>query len=230
VEREADGPISDWEFFRRLAAQLGLEGGFPWAGERVAISARLAPLGVAAEDLVNRPEGIVYREHQHRAYESHGFRTPSGKVEVWSQQVAEVGQDPLPAFLEPAESPASTPGVAAEYPLILTTGARHVAYVASRGRNLPSLRKLMPEPVLDIHPETAAALGVAEGGRVRVVSPRGAVEVKASLTADLDPRVIRLLHGWEEANANLLTNDRLVDPVFSTPALRGALCRIRKVG
>ena len=231
VEREADGPISDWEFFRRLAAQLGLEGGFPWAGERVAISARLAPLGVAAEDLVNRPEGIVYREHQHRAYESHGFRTPSGKVEVWSQQVAEVGQDPLPAFLEPAESPASTPGVAAEYPLILTTGARHVAYVASRGRNLPSLRKLMPEPVLDIHPETAAALGVAAGGRVRVVSPRGAVEVTASFTIDLDPRVVRLLHGWEEANANVLSHygEPAYDPISGFPSWRAFLARVEPV-
>ncbi len=121
---------------------------------------------------MGRPQGLVYGKHEYQAYERYGFRTPSGKVELWSERVAEVGQDPLPAFLEPAESPLSTPDVAADYPLVLTTGARHVAYVASRGRNLPSLRRLMPEPVLDIHPQTAAALGVAEGGRVRVVSPR----------------------------------------------------------
>ena len=228
---QAEGPLSDWEFFRRLSLRLGVAEGFPWVGEREAISARLAPLGVTAADLVGRPQGLVYGKHEYQAYERYGFRTPSGKVELWSERVAEVGQDPLPAFLEPAESPLSTPDVAADYPLILTTGARHVAYVASRGRNLPSLRRLMPEPVLDIHPQTAAALGVAEGGRVRVVSPRGAVEVKASLTADLDPRVIRLLHGWEEANANLLTHygAPACDPISGFPSWRAFQARVEPV-
>ena len=89
----------------------------------------------------------------------------------------------------------------------------------------------MPEPVLDIHPETAAALGVAEGGRVRVVSPRGAVEVTASFTIDLDPRVVRLLHGWEEANANVLSHygEPAYDPISGFPSWRAFLARVEPV-
>ncbi len=71
---------------------------------------------MTAADLVGRPQGLVYGKHEYQAYERYGFRTPSGKVELWSERVAEVGQDPLPAFLEPAESPLSTPDVAADYP------------------------------------------------------------------------------------------------------------------
>ncbi len=64
-----------------------------------------------------------------------------------------------------------------------------------------------------------------------MVSPRGAVEVKASLTADLEPRVIRLLHGWEEANANLLTHygAPAYDPISGFPSWRAFQARVEPV-
>jgi len=51
-----------------------------------------------------------------------GFGTATGKVELYSTALEKLGYDPLPVFREPLESPVSTPALAQEYPLILTTG------------------------------------------------------------------------------------------------------------
>ena len=53
-----------------------------------------------------------------------GFATPSGKAELYSNVLEELGYDPLPFYEEPPESPIRTPEVAKDYPLILTTGGK----------------------------------------------------------------------------------------------------------
>jgi len=139
------------------------------------------------------------------------------------------GYDPLPTFMEPAESPVNRPDLAQEYPLILTTGAKTVGYVHSEYRNLPSLRKLMPEPLIEINPQTASSLGIANGDKVKVESLRGSIELKAKLTEDIHPKVVSIQHGWSEANANLLTDDVARDPVSGYPSFRSLVCRVTKV-
>ncbi len=61
-----------------------------------------------------------------------------------------------------------------------------------------------------------------------VETPRGRIELVARVTDAFVPGAVGLLHGWEEANANLLTEDRHTDPVFATPALRSALCHVTR--
>lgn len=165
----------------------------------------------------------------YRSYEREGFRTPTGKVEFHSHVLATYGYDPLPRYEEPAESPFSTPELAEQFPLVLNAGYRVAGYTHSRHRNLPSLRRRVPEPVAELHPATAQLYGISDGDRMVVETLRGDIELVAKVTDGFVPGTVGLLHGWEEANANLLTEDRHMDPVFATLALRSALCRIRRI-
>ena len=131
-------------------------------------------------------------------------------------------------YMEPGESPLSTPDVASLYPLVLTTGARTIEYIHSRFRNVPSLHMRAPEPHVEVHPAKAEELGVEEGEVVKVESLRGKVEMKVRYADEIDPRVIFIPHGWNEANANILTDDRLLDPVTGFPPARALLARIVK--
>jgi anaerobic selenocysteine-containing dehydrogenase len=134
----------------------------------------------------------------------------------------------LPHYEEPIESAERAPEVAKRYPLILNAGRRVAGYTHSRFRNLPSLQKREPEALAEIHPETAAAYGISDADWIVVESPRGAIEIKAQVTEGIVPGAVNLMHGWEEANANLLTDDRNCDPVLGAPSLRAGLCAITK--
>ena len=229
---EAEGCHTDWELWSGLAQRLGMQDFFPWEDERSALDWRLSPLGVTAAGLGAQEEGMLFAEKEERAYLKKGFRTPSGKVELYSGQLETLGYDPLPGHTEPAESPLSRPELAADYPLVLTTGARELGYLHTRFRNIPSLRARFPRPVVEVHPDAASALGLVEGQMAAVVSPRDRVEAEVVITDAIDPRVIRMPHGWSEANVNLLTSCGLgeLDPVSGFPACRSFLARLESAG
>ena len=214
---------------RELAVRLGYGEYYPWRDEEASIDAVLQPLGPKVADLKAQPNGMFYGTPlEFRSYERYGFRTPSGKVELRSSVLASYGYDPLPAFREPAESPVRTPELASRYPLVLNAGYRVAGYTHSRYRNLPGLRRRNPEPLAELHPETAERYGIADRDWVVVETPRGRIELRAWVTDAFVTGTVGLLHGWEEANANLLTEDRHTDPVFATPALRSILCCVRR--
>jgi len=219
---------TDWILCKILAERMGFSDFLPWTNEEEAINYRLKALGISLADLKGRPSGFLYDDWQERKYLIHGFNTPSGKVELYSKELEDYGYAPLPVFDEPAESPYSTPGLASSFPLILTTGARTMPYMHSRFHNIPSLRKLSPEPLVELHPEKARELGIEEGEMVRVESIRGALTVKAKFNQEIEPGIIFIPHGWEEANANLLTNNEKLDPITGFPGDRALLARISK--
>jgi anaerobic selenocysteine-containing dehydrogenase len=173
------------------------------------------------------------------------FRTPSGKVELYSSVFKEFGFDPLPHFLEPVYSPISKPEVAKEYPFILITGARRLAYFHSCGRQIPWLREMAPDPEMEINPQTASELGIKEGDWVWVETPyaKGRVKQKAKVTLGIHPKVVHYEahwwfpekpgpdHGHWEVNINsLLPGGPPFDPIAgTTPSIRGGLCKIYKV-
>jgi len=174
-----------------------------------------------------------------------GFNTPSGKVELLSSISKEAGEDPLPYYKENQETPFSTPEIAKDYPLVLTTGHRHVAYFHSSNRQVPWCRELEPYPRLQIHPQTAAQLNIKDGDWVWIEAPkgRGRVKMKAEVTEAVEPRVVAApshwwypenkedpLHGWSESNINvIITNDPPYETVTGCVTLRGILCKVYKV-
>ena len=226
--RDDEGLPTNWEVWNEVASRMGYADSFPWETEEEAIDFRLRSLGITFAELKNMPEGHVYHHWTGRKYEQEGFNTPSGKVEIYSADLERYGCDPLPTYREPAESPVSTPEIAALYPLVLTTGARTIGYLHSRFRNVPSLKKRSPEPYVEINPRTARDLNVEDGEMVTVETRRGRVEVKARHTDRILAGVVSMSHGWDRANANVLTDDIDLDPVTGFPADRSLLARIAK--
>lgn len=216
-----------------LAKKIGMEGYFDSVSAM--LDYRLEPIGMTFDAF--RKVGRYANPVSFRTYEKKGkFRTPSGKVALYADYLEMLGISPLPVFREPAESPASRPDLMAQYPLILTTGGRNIVYYHSSHRNIASLRKHAPDPELQIHPQTADSLHLADGEWVYLATPRGRVEIKTRYFPHIHPRVVHAPHGfwygtkdgWERININLVTDDDSLDPVTASVPIKALLCRVEK--
>jgi anaerobic selenocysteine-containing dehydrogenase len=178
---------------------------------------------------------------KYRKFEQGGFKTPTGKLELYATRFEQLGYDPLPSYQEPPESPIATPEIAKNYPLILTTGARISFFFNSEHRQIERLRRARRYPEAEIHPATATRLGIAHGDWLWIETRRGRMRQKARLTSGIDPRVIHAEHGWWypeksgpeygvwDSNVNLLTdNQPPYDPAMGTYQLRALLCRVER--
>jgi anaerobic selenocysteine-containing dehydrogenase len=179
-------------------------------------------------DVLNR---TMFRKYpnMYRKYKRLGFTTPSKKVEILSQSLREWGCDALPIYHESSESPLGDAELAGTYPLVLTTGAKIDWYVHSQMRNIPSLRMRMPHNLAEIHPDTAADCELEEGDTALIETPRGSIECQVKVSQDIRPQVVQVFPGFEEANANLLTDSSARDPITGSVPMRSALCRMSKV-
>jgi anaerobic selenocysteine-containing dehydrogenase len=90
----------------------------------------------------------------------------------------------------------STPELARDYPLILTTGARTPVFFATEHRQISSLRRRNPDPMVEIHPRTAGELGIRDGDWVYIENSHGKCRQRAKLTEKIDPRVVCAQHSW----------------------------------
>lgn len=229
----------DKKIFMELSKRIGMGKYWPWESVEKHIDELLQPMGMTYRELKETRPILFPREY--RKYEKSGFKTPSRKVEIYSKELEEMGYEPLPVYREPPESPYSTPELAKEFPLILITGGRTSLYNHTEMRMIPWLREIQPEPVVEIHPETARAHGIKHGDVVKVESPRGRIFLKADVTLGIDPRVVSCKsrwwypergqddESWLDCNSNVLTSDDPpYDPALGSYQLRALLCRIRK--
>ena len=164
------------------------------------------------------------------------FPTPSGKIEIYSQQIADMGNpqiSPIPKYLEPFESPNDP--LAKKYPVQLITnhGKRRAQ---AKWDNIPWLKELIPQEIM-INAADASARGISNGDMVRVFNDRGEVRVPARVTNRIMPGVAMLPSGaWYDPDekgidrggcANVLTKDE-PSPAGSF-AYNTALAQIEKV-
>jgi len=204
---------------------------------RAIMDYQLSDLGVTFDELCQK--GGVRFPMQYYKYRDKGFNTPSRKVELSCRALQRLGYDALPSFEQPPHAVAGAPPPEADYPYALITGGRRMEYFHSEGRQIPTLRKRRPDPTAEMHPDSAAAHGIADGQWVEIVTPSGSIRQKARLTEDIHPKVISVEHGWWfpekpgpdhgvwRANANLLTSDGPpYDPAFGSCVFRGLPCRI----
>ncbi len=234
---------SDEDVFLEISKRMGLSYGAET--QREILDGILKELGrrrpeYAGMDLETFQNlGWIAPERTYYNYKTRGFDTETSKLELYSERLARVGADPLPYWQEPPETPVSAPDLLEKYPLILTTGSRVMPYFISNNRQIRSLRKLHPFPLVSMHPETALAHGIREGDWVWIETARGKITQKAKFLPELDKDVISCEmgwwypeagapgYGWEESNANILT-------VGAPPheaeggaySLRALLCRI----
>jgi anaerobic selenocysteine-containing dehydrogenase len=235
---EIDECWDDKKILIELAKRMGMEDAFPWKDVRDYCDFVLRDTGLTFEQF--KEVGILRGEMRYRKYETEGFTTPSRKFEIASTILEGMGYDPVPGFIEPPESPYSTPELAKEYPLIAITGCKVEPFFHSEYRQLESQRKRNPDPLLEIHPETAGELGIKDGDWVWIESPRHRIRQRAKLTPAVHPRVVSIQgawwfpekeppeYGWKESSANLLVDPRPADPIWAAESWKAFLCKVFK--
>jgi len=164
-----------------------------------------------------------------------GFDTPSGKFEICSSLLEEYGYSGLPEYTEPGESPLSRPDLAAQFPLVFNSGARVTSDFRSQHHGVKGLVNEQPEPVVTLNEQDAGARGIEDGSMVRIRSPRGAVKMRARVTADIVAGAIDAHMGgggpvgplaWQENNINELTDLGRFDPISGFPVYKALLCEV----
>jgi anaerobic selenocysteine-containing dehydrogenase len=245
---------TDFEFWRDLCWRFGYQEYFPWQTEEELWDYCLKGLNITFQELCRRKENwlyappIKYRKHEEidpATGKPKGFATPTGKVELYSTILEKLDYDPLPYYVEPPESPVSRPDLAKEYPLILITGARFRYMFHSEYRQLAPIRKITPDPLVEIHPDTARELGINDGDWVWIETRVGRVRQRAKLTTGIHPKVVSAQHGWWfpekpgeepslfgvfESNINVCVDDDpdKCSPEFGAWPLSPLLCKIYK--
>ncbi len=228
----------DHKIFMELGKRMGQEW---WPTVEDALDYLLEPSGLTWDQF--KEKGYLKGEMVYHKYKERGFSTPTGKVELYSTVLEKWGYDPLPKYTEIPESPVSKPELVDKFPYILNAGYRTPTFFHSANRMLPWLREIRPDPIVEIHPDTARKEGIEEGDWVWIESPRGKAKEKAKFNTGIDPRVIVAEHGWwypemegpghgwDISNINLLMDNsyETLDPAIGSTNLRNCLCNVSKV-
>jgi len=212
---------SNVEVFRLLAAAMGFdEAAFRDTEEDLIRQALDYPANpylrtVTLEGLKERRMVKLDMTHKERYLDN--LATPSGKIELYSAQMAEEGLPPLPTYTPLCEGydGENRPGTQEAYPLMFISPPNH-SFLNSTFGNVEKLTALEKQPTLQIHPEDAAARSIAEGDRVVVWNERGSYEALAAVTDKMLPGVVISQGLWwdqdgKRSRANALTPDRLAD-------------------
>jgi anaerobic selenocysteine-containing dehydrogenase len=237
---------SDTDIVLALASSLGLSDQFFGCDSDKGQDHILAPAGLSILQLRAKPEGITlptkvpYRSYA-KCDESgspKGFPTSSRKLEIYSETLLENGYDPVPV-LQPITSQRSDD----QFPLQLSC-AKTVAFCHSQHRNIASLRRLMPDPILEISKETADAKNITDGEWVEISTRVGTFVARAKIIKDIEPGSVFAQHGWcgngaentpygadnpTAANMNRAIETALSDPISGSIPLRNSYCNIKKM-
>ncbi|MFC1822411.1 molybdopterin-dependent oxidoreductase [Thermodesulfobacteriota bacterium] len=151
---------------------------------------------------INLSEPYVAFKKQIEDPKNNPFPTPSGKIEIFSQQLADLkwpGIPPIPKYTEPWEG--RNDPLAKKYPLqLLTTHFKRRAN--TQYDNIPWLRELEPQAVL-INTEDAHVRGIKNGDMVHVFNDRGEMIIPANVTQRIMPGVVDVPQGaWYNPDEN----------------------------
>ncbi|MEN9264312.1 MAG: nitrate reductase [Gloeomargarita sp. GMQP_bins_44] len=222
---------ADWEIFAEVGRRLGFHRQFAFAtsaevfDEFAALTrGRPCDLSGLSHERLQRlgplqwpcPAGCPDAEAQaeKRLYTDHRFGTPDSR--------AHFGLEEALGVAEPVD---------AEYPFLLTTGRLYGHWhTQTRTGRIPKIQKMHPQPFVEIHPQDAEKLGIADGTLVTVTSRRGRVQLPAKVTSDIVPGTLFIPMHWgvlwhPSAAANVLTHP-LACPTSHQPELKACAVRI----
>ncbi len=194
VQPVADPPgaaKTDFEICKLVSSRLGHE--IPWEGPEDA----MAEIAATTPDFA----GVTYERLGRKGLQwpvaadgtdspmlySDGFMLPGGKARLAALSYKEPGDE-----------------VSETFPLILVTGRRLEHYNAGTMTRRTGNLELLPKDWLEIHPDDAAQLGIADGEPVEVRSQHGAIEVEARITERIEPGNVFTAFHFPEVRTNLL--------------------------
>ncbi|MGD9053304.1 MAG: molybdopterin-dependent oxidoreductase, partial [Desulfobacterales bacterium] len=205
--------LSDQIIWFKLAQHMGFGEFFPWKSCEEGIDHLLSEAGITVEDLIANGGVQQYEKRTFRKYEHNGFNTPSGKIEIYPKRLKDLGLD----FSPISEDILKRRDEHDDFPLLLITGGNLLSYTHWQYRYIPKLRKMYPDPIFEIHPDTAQLFQLSNNEIAEVNSAYGRIKLKSHVTPKIQPGVIHVPQGWEEANANELTGQEGFDPISGFP-------------
>lgn len=229
------GCRSAYDLWKGLAVRMGLGEHFPWADETALLDHRVSALAPSfnqfAQEHAYHAGAMAYRK-----YERTGFATPSGKVELASSVLADLGFDALPGW---REAPAADPA----FPLQLFVGIREDEFFQTGHRHIPALRSRAPQPLAFLNPADAREHGINDGDIIGIHTRLGHCTMSCALREDMPPGLVRVPHGWwapeqaegdgglsgarQWADAQLCPDDDAhLDNEQGVPHLKGIACRV----
>jgi len=208
---------SNSEFFRLLARRLGFEDAALARSDEDIVRAALTSdhpwlAGITWDRLRRDGWAPLALPEDRLPFADGAFPTPSGKCELYSAAAAAEGRDPLPGHVEVERAADEV----ARHPLRFMSPKWNPYFVNSSHANQPRLERAAGRPRVRIHPDDAAARGIADGDEVRVFNDRGEIVVPAEVTDAMQPAVVAMLHGWWASriggsSANAVTSETLAD-------------------
>ena len=224
-----------YDFWRDLGRRCDQKEHWPWQTLEDALDAMFAPAGISWADVCQK--GLYAPAQKYHKYETDGFATPSGKVELASALLEELGHDPLPNYTPIAQDDLA-------FPLQLMTGVRKQPYYSSEFRQVKRLRRRYPDPIVQMAMDTAGKLGFAEGDLIWVETEQGRIRQKLSLV-EMRENLVSVDYGWWfpekgaaepelgglwAANANVLTSATTenCDPILGQWNFRTLRCKVYK--
>lgn len=221
VAETPDESRNDVDIVCELARRLGL-GEYFWKDSEDFYNYLLSPTGVKYRGGVARRR--LYAPMKYGVYKTRPFKTPSGKIEIYSVLAEEKGCDPLPTYTAPFSERTE------EYPVLMTTGRHENAFRISENRQNPYLRELSPKAWIDINPATALRYGIKDGGKVLVKSPAGEAYAWARFTLGMKDGVVQTISGWwDEYNINRTVEWKKYASGVGSVVARGYWCSIQAV-
>ncbi len=211
-----DGTKADWQIICEVANRLGFNFNYASPEDVLREINEVVPsyAGITPERIKGKIGGISWpcpsREHP---------GTPILHVERFSTP------DGLARFI-PVKHRTPAEPTSQEYPLLLTTGRVVMHYNSgTMTRRSDSLLKRSPELFVEINPLDAERYKIAHNDEVKVVTKRGSIIAKATVTDKVPTGVIFVPFHFPGANS--LTTDAL-DPTAKIPEYKAAACRLEK--
>jgi thiosulfate reductase/polysulfide reductase chain A len=217
-----------WWIAKQLGEKLGLQKFFPWKDYSEVLDWQLQQVGSSLAEM--QKAGVKNFPRKTPMYMQEGqsrkFRTPSGKIELVSSQLAAKGFDALPVYTPPPTRPDDY------YHL---NYGRMPAHTFSRTTNNPLLFELAPENALWVNPQIARQHGIKNGETVRLQNQDGVVSnsIRVRVTERIGPDSVFMAHGFGHRSKKLqltqglgaddsdLMTNVLIDPIMGATGMRG---------
>jgi assimilatory nitrate reductase catalytic subunit len=219
-----DAPVSvrtDLQVLNGLSARLGVETGFPTdpsdafdelgraSAGGIADYAGISHARLAGGEELHWPCPTADHPGTPRLFLDR-FATPDGRARFF-----------------PVDQPEDVEPVSEAYPMRLTTG--RVAMQYQSGAQTRLITSLPGDAYVELHEDTAGRLGITDGERVKVITPRGEVWLDAKVTDAIRPDTLFVPFHWAgKRRANTLTGDWL-DPISRMPQFKACAARVERV-